>query len=124
MQQFVEKTLKDTNRVSIIVEKKSILINGQELEVGHFQAIARKIVDFWNRIELKSLTFIKGLTEEELEIFMQKLSRIEQKELISTFWKTFTQEKKLIHIRPRQIKYTKIEGEYDTPTPEPLEDVT
>ena len=124
LQQFIEKTFKDTSRVSIIVEKKSILINGQELEVGNFQAIARKIIDFWDRIELKSLTFIKGLTEEELEIFMQKLSHIEQKELISTFWKTFAKEKKLIHIRPRQIKYAKIEDETEGALPEPLADVS
>ncbi len=108
--QLVDKVLEDTERFSIITEKNSILINGQIIEVGNFQSIAQKIIDFWDRLQLKCLTFVKGFKEEELKIILGRICRIEPKEITPQYWKTFSETNQLTHIHPRQIKYTKVES--------------
>ncbi|MCD6585220.1 MAG: diguanylate cyclase [Desulfobacteraceae bacterium] len=108
--QLLEKVLEDTERISIITEKNSILINGQRIEVGNFHSIAQKIIDFWDRLQFKCLTFVKGFKEEELMIILERICRIEPKEISPRYWKTFSEKNKLTHIHPRQIKYTKVES--------------
>ena len=106
--QLVGKVLEDTERFSIITEKSSILINGQIIEVGNFQSIARKIIDFWDRLQLKCLTFVKGFNKEELKIILERICRIEPKEITPRYWKTFSETNQLMYIHPIQIKYTKV----------------
>jgi diguanylate cyclase (GGDEF)-like protein len=108
LMQLVEKVLEDTERFSIITDRNSILINGQMIEVGNFQSIAQKIIDFWDRLQLKCLTFVKGFKEEELNILLKKICRIEPKEIKPKYWKTFSEKNQLTHIHPVQIKYTKV----------------
>ena len=110
LMQLVEKVLEDTERFSIITEKNTILINGQIIEVGNFQSIAQKIIDFWDRLQMKSLTFIKGFKEEELKLILTRICRIEPKEIGPNYWKTFSDKNRLTHIHPRQIKYTKVDS--------------
>ncbi len=107
---LIEKVLENTERISIITEKNSILINGQLIEAGNFQSIAQKIIDFWDRLQLKCLTFVEGFKEEELKIILERICRIEPKEISPRYWKTFSEKNKLTHIHPRQIKYTKVES--------------
>ncbi len=119
--QLVEKVLEDTERFSIITEKNSILINGQLIEVGNFHSIAQKIIDFWDRLQLKCLTFVKGFKEEELRIILKRISRIEPKEITPHYWKAFSEKNQLTHIHPRQIKYTKVEpASGNIPDPEDI----
>ena len=40
---------------------------GEQLEVKEYQPIAEKIIEFWDRLQLKSLTFRKGFDESELK---------------------------------------------------------
>jgi len=106
--QLVEKVLEDTQRFSVITDKNSILINGQIIEVGNFQSIARKIIDFWDRLQIRCLTFVNGFTEEELMILLGRICRIEPKEITPQYWKNFSEINQLKYVHPVQIKYTKV----------------
>jgi len=117
LKQLVEKVLEDTGRFSIITEKKSLMMNGQVLEVGNFQSIAQTIIDFWDRLQLSSLTFVKGLTETELKIIVEKICRIEPKEITPRFWQTFAEKNQLQYVVPRQVLYKKIETPADEAIP-------
>lgn len=116
LRQLVEKVLEDTGRLSIITEKNTLLMNGQVIEVGNFQSIAQSIIDFWDRLQISSLTFVKGLPETELRIVLERICRIEPKEITPRFWQAFTEDRQLKHVFPRQVRYKKIE----TPEPEAL----
>jgi diguanylate cyclase (GGDEF)-like protein len=109
LKQLLEKVVLDVERLSIITEKNNILLNGHKIEVGNFQAIAQKVVDFWDRLQMKSLTFVQGFNEKELQKVLQRMSRVEKREIVPNFWQAFTNENKLTHIFPRQVKYTKVE---------------
>ncbi|MFZ2920168.1 MAG: diguanylate cyclase [Desulfosalsimonadaceae bacterium] len=117
LRQLVERVLEDTDRLSIITEKNSLVMNGQVLEVGNFQSIAQTIIDFWDRLQLSSLTFVKGFTEAELKIVLERICRIEPKEITPRFWKAFTEDKQLKSVVPRQVRYKKIQASADDAVP-------
>lgn len=119
---LVEKVHKDTQRFSIITDKNRILINGQLIEVGNFQSIAQKIIDFWDRLQLKSLTFVKEFTEKELTFVLKSICRLEPREIFPRYWKTFSETNQLTHIYLRQVKYTKIDSNESETIPETEED--
>ncbi|PIP38678.1 MAG: hypothetical protein COX19_11405, partial [Desulfobacterales bacterium CG23_combo_of_CG06-09_8_20_14_all_51_8] len=106
--QLVEKVLEDVERISIITEKNSILINGQAIECGNFQSIARQIMDFWDRLQLRCLTFVKGFEAAELMLLLGRICRMEPKEITPDYWRTFSETHHFSHIYPRQIKYTHV----------------
>ncbi len=101
--------LASDERFSIIIEKNLLLVNGQILDTSTFQSVAEKVTDLWNRLELKSLTFRKGASEDELRAVLFKMSQIERKTITPGFWQRFAEENNLTHILLRQVKYTKID---------------
>lgn len=105
--QFLEKVLETTNRVSIIMEKTTLLINGQAQDTGHFQAIAQAITDLFDRFQLHSLTFVRGVTEAEVMIFLGRICRIEPREITPLFWETFRDTHALRFVFPLQVRYRK-----------------
>lgn len=106
--QLVGKVLEDVERVSIITDKNRILINGQIIEYGNFQSVARKIIDFWDRLQLRCLTFVKGFEDDELMQLLGRICRLEPKKITPDYWQTFSKTHSLTHIFPRQIKYTNV----------------
>lgn len=107
---MVSHILETEERVSIISEKKSVLINGQSSAGNEFLAVADMIVDLWDRLELKSLTFIRGVAEPELVTVLTKIAHTDRKKIKPGFWSAFKKEKALSHLIPRQIEYKKIQA--------------
>jgi len=116
MKALIELILKNVERFSIIAEKQNILINGQIIDVKEYLPIAEKIIEFWDRLQLKSLTFRRGFDDAELKTVLETFSRLEQKEITPDFWKRFTEKKGLKYIFPRQVKYTKVQQPSDMKT--------
>ncbi len=113
---LIEGITKDVERFSIITEKLNILINGQVVDVKEYLSISEKIVEFWDRLQLKSLTFRRGADETELKTVLATISWLEQKEITPDFWKRFIEEKNLKYIFPRQVQYTKVHKDSDLTT--------
>lgn len=105
---MVQAVLKTDERLGFISERKLLLINGQAVDTGTYQAVADKIVEIWNRLELKSLSFSRGLSIGELRAILEKISHIERKTITPGFWKRFAEEKQLSHLDFRQVKYKKM----------------
>ena len=110
LKQLADKLLVDVARVSIIAEKNNILVNGQMIPVGNFQSIAQKIIDFWDRLQIKSLTFVKGIDERELHLVFLNICRLEPKEITPHYWEKFVNAHQLTRIFPRQVRYTQKEA--------------
>ncbi len=109
--QLMDKLLEDVERFSIIKEKNAILINGQIIPTGNFQSIAQKIIDFWDRLQIRSLTFVRGFTAEELRRVFENICRLEPKEIKPRYWEKFKETHQLSRIFPRQIRYAKKDSE-------------
>ncbi len=104
---LTQQILVHVERLSIITEKQNILINSQLLEAKDFIPIAEKIIELWDRIQLKSLTFCRGFSETEFKDILEIISRIEPKDITLDFWKRLIENKGFKYIFPRQIQYTK-----------------
>ncbi len=115
LEQQINQILADVDRFSIIEEKGHLLINQEEIDTGNFKSIAEKIIGLWDQLQLKSLTFIRGVTAEELRKVLDRISRLEVKSMTPDFWQMAMRELGLSHVVPRQVKYTKVSGEASTP---------
>ncbi|MGM0454221.1 MAG: diguanylate cyclase domain-containing protein, partial [Thermodesulfobacteriota bacterium] len=110
---LVAEILSTDEAVSIIAENGTLRINGQHMDVSAYQSIAEKIVEFWDRLELKSLTFQRGVEEQELKAVLEKISHIDRKTITPGFWERFSEDNQLEHVIPRQVKYTKLDAGID-----------
>lgn len=108
--QQIGQILTDVERFSIIEEKKRLLINQEEIDIHNFKSIAEKILKLFDQLQLKSITFIKGLTAEELRKLLDRISHLELKSITPDFWQAVIKELHLAHVIPRQVKYTKVPG--------------
>jgi diguanylate cyclase (GGDEF)-like protein len=116
LDKMVSRVTDDVERFSIIAEKQEILINSRRLETK--DAAAAKIIDLWEHLQLKSLTFRKGFDQNELLGVMEAMSRTNRKAVTPGFWKRFSVDNRLTHILPRQVTYTRLETETDNAIPE------
>ena len=110
------KILKTNERFSIIVEKNMLIVNSQQVDTASFSAAAAKIVELWNRLELKSLTIKRGVTEKETTAAVRQISRMEKSAVTPGFWRRFARENHLVHIIPTQIRYTQVSPDTGTMT--------
>ena len=115
---LVREILNTNECFSIIVERNILLINSQPLDTMSLPAVAAKIVELWNRLELKCLTIKRGVTENELLAVVKQISTVGKKAVTPKFWIRFAEENNLGNIIPIQVRYAKIE-----PGQKPMENV-
>ncbi len=118
LRKLINRVLEEVDRFSIVTEKQAVLINGRQFETKDAQAVAARIIDFWDQLQLKSLTFRRGFDPAELLLVIDTMSRTDQKAIIPGFWKRFAADRHLTNILPRQVTYTKIETATDKTSPE------
>jgi len=114
---LVQSILKSDERISLISEKNLLLVNGQIVDTSAFQSVADKIVEIWNRMELKSITITEGATLDEIRAVLEKISQIERRTITPGFWRRFMEEKRLVHVLFRQVKYKKINAQTGSSLP-------
>jgi diguanylate cyclase (GGDEF)-like protein len=108
---LVSEILETNDRLSIIAEKNLLLINSQPIDTSGFTAAATRILDLWNRLELKSLTLKRGFTKKELTSLVKQIGKMENKAVTPGYWKRFAEEGNLVNIFPGQIGYARVEPE-------------
>jgi diguanylate cyclase (GGDEF)-like protein len=118
LRKLINRILEEVERLSIVTEKQAVLINGRQFETKDAPALAAQIIDFWDQIQLKSLTFRMGLDPAQLFRVIDAMSRTDQKAITPGFWRRFVTDHRLTHIFPRQVTYTKIETANDKMAPE------
>jgi len=128
MLSLLQRILSTDERFSIICEKHSLLVNQETLDVSAYPAVAEKVAGLFDRLELKHLTFIAGVSEEELTTLLDKISQAENKSITPGFWRSFQAARPMRHIIIGQIKYQKIPspgtagGDFQSPVKEQSRD--
>jgi diguanylate cyclase (GGDEF)-like protein len=113
----LQQMLAENERVSVICDKGSLLINQQAVDTSALPRIAEALSGLLDRLQLQHLTFIRGLRAEELSTLMQKLGQVGAKSITAGFWGAFLEEHALSHIRLGQVRYEKLRTEAETATP-------
>jgi len=108
---LIRQILSTDERLSIILEKNALLVNQEPLDITPYPTVAEKIMDLWDRLELNHLTFVRGISAEELTTLIHKISQTERKSIKPSFWRSFQSAYPMPHIIVGQIVYQKM----DTP---------
>jgi len=108
---LIRQILSTDERLSIISEKNTLMVNQAPLDVTPYPTVAEKIMELWDRLELKHLTFVRGISAEELTTLINKISQTENKTIKPGFWRSFQSAYPMPHIIAGQITYQKM----DTP---------
>lgn len=108
--QLIQQILSTDERLSIISEKNALLINQVPVDNTPHPPLAEKILELWHRLELKHLTFIRGISEAELSALINKISRTATKSISPGFWADFQTKNPMPHIIAGQITYQKVES--------------
>ncbi len=106
----LDRILLANERLHLALEKKVLLVNGQELDVSEYKGTAESFATFLARLELSGIVFRKGLSEEELFRMLDAASRVDRKMIREKFWVQFAAEQELNHIILRQVRYAEMRG--------------
>ncbi|MGD9081959.1 MAG: diguanylate cyclase [Desulfobacterales bacterium] len=110
LKERIDKILANNERLNISQVKKTLMVNGEPLDVTEFKSIAENFEKFLSRLELTGIAFYRGLREKELTVMLESLSRVSTKITDRSFWKRFSKEQQLSHIEFKQVRYTTMRG--------------
>ena len=102
----LDSVLEDNETLNIVRVKKSILINGQKIDVSEFKLVADTFLKLLNRVELKGIAFHSGFSEKELELLLQVLGNTDQKTFGAGFWEKFATKHQLSNVELKQVQYS------------------
>ncbi|MCF8095336.1 MAG: diguanylate cyclase [Desulfobacteraceae bacterium] len=105
--------------ISITGEQNRILINGEELTETGPRGITDKILELWDKMEIRSLGFKKGTDQTELQTVLNQLALPGSKTIPPGYWESFLRTHQMSNIAIRQVTYTKISPGQDKDTPKP-----
>ena len=106
LKETIDKILTDNERLNITQIEKTLMVNGEPLDVTEFKSISENFVRFLSWMELTGIAFYRGLREKELTVMLESLSRISKEITDRHFWKHFSRENRLFHIEFKQVRYT------------------
>ena len=107
----IDTILLSDERISIIVDKNWLVINQQPMDTTAYPKVAGTIIEIWHRLELRHLTFIRGIQKDELTVLIHKVSRTRSQSVPPDFWQEFQKNNPMPHIVAGQIRYEKIPAE-------------
>ena len=90
--------LEQQESLTISHADRTLLINGERVDVSAFNTFAATFGRFLDTLGLSSIAFVKGLSRKELEIFINALGDLPPEGVDAKFWKTFSQTHNLAGI--------------------------
>lgn len=105
------KILAKTEALTIIQFDRTVLVNGKRYDGAEFRAFTESFLKLFMALELKGVTFRRGLSLEELTTLIQALGRTKTEVIKEGFWQRFIDGNKLTHVELTQVHYTvRMEG--------------
>lgn len=108
MKEVIDEFLAKNELLSFFGIKQALIVNGQKIDVSEFKYFAESFLKFMGRLELKGITFKRGLTEEELQVLLEAFGRVKADMIDQQFWQRFAAEQRLVNIDLSQVRYTVI----------------
>ncbi len=105
VQEILDAILATNEYVNISQDKKTLLVNGQVLEVTEFKFAAGAFLAFLAGMELQGLGFHRGLVAQELKVLVETLGTIRPQDIDQRFWERFSAEHSVAHINLKQVRY-------------------
>jgi len=77
---------------------EGLLVNGIKIDTAEFKTMAESLLKLFDRIGLRSLTFLKEISTQDLRTFIIALGNPRDKELDGEFWRGFARDQKISSI--------------------------
>jgi diguanylate cyclase (GGDEF)-like protein len=107
LKESLDQILETNERLNIIVQiDRALIVNGQKIDVTDFKFVARSLIQFLNRLELKGIAFHRGMNESELDVLLEAFGRTKPEMIDQRFWQRFSEEHHLKYIDLKQVRYT------------------
>lgn len=123
----MEALLASNDALSLSPGESALRVNGAELETREFRALEDSVKELFARADLQSITFRRGLAEEELIGLLEALGAIKTESVARGYWKQLSAERRFEHIDLRQIRYARLRSKTALPRaslPAPEEELT
>jgi diguanylate cyclase (GGDEF)-like protein len=104
--QAINRVLENNARLSLVQKQQVLLVNGQQIAVDEYRAVAEDFILLLCRAGLRGITFLSGLQEQELKALLEAIAHIDVETIDQRFWERFSKETALTHIDLKQVRYT------------------
>jgi HEAT repeat protein len=102
----INQILENNTRLNIVQEQQVLLVNGQQIDVDEYRAVAEDFILLLCRAGLQGIAFLRSLQEQELKVLLEAIAHINLETIDQRFWERFAREKALTHIDLKQVRYT------------------
>ncbi len=107
VKEAIDPILAKNESLAIFRVKQALMINGQEIPVSEYKLAVGEFSKFLDRVQLQGIVFYQGLTDNEVEVFLESLSRIKPQLIDKDYWRRFSAEhQQLVHVDLKQVQYT------------------
>ena len=113
----IDVLLSMNEALSLSPAEGGLRVNGAELATREFRALEDSVRELFARADLQSVTFRRGLSEEEMNCLLEALGEIKTDPVARGYWREFAAERRLEHIGFRQVRYSRLKSKTVTPTP-------
>jgi diguanylate cyclase (GGDEF)-like protein len=104
----IEAIFFDNDFLELSHSQHTLLANGQKLDVSEYRLLAESFLDLMARSELQIVAFQPGITDEELIVVIDSLGQTRQETIGPGFWKKFSADNELTHVRLEQMRYSAV----------------
>jgi len=113
----IEALLSTNEALSLSPAAGGLRVNGAPLETREFRALEDSVRELFARADLQSITFRRGISQEELISLLEALGEIRMESIARGYWKQLASERRIEHIGLRQVRYSRLKSKTATPTP-------
>jgi diguanylate cyclase (GGDEF)-like protein len=104
----VEAILQQNETLHLAQAQRSLLANGQRMDISRFGMLGSSFIGLLTRSELQGIVFTRGVTREEVRSLLMTLGKLKPESIDQGFWRSFSLENQLDHIELRQVRYSRL----------------
>ncbi len=113
----IDALLSANEALSLSPAEGGLRVNGAGLETREFRALEDSVQELFARADLQSVTFRRGLSDEEMICLLEALGEIKTESVARGYWKQLAADRRLEHIGLRQVRYSRLRSKTATRTP-------
>jgi len=106
VKEAIDPILAKNESLAIFKLRQALMINGQKMDYGEYKLVVEIFSKLLDRVELQGIVFRQGLTDKEVEVFLDSLVRIKPQIIDRDYWQSFSAKNQLVHINLQQVQYT------------------
>ncbi len=106
VKEALDPILENNENLTIFQVRQALMINGKRMDVSEYKWVAEELLKVLGRVELKGIIFHQGLTDQEMDVLVEALGRIQPKMIDREYWHRFSADHQMLHIELKQVRYT------------------